>query len=946
MTNFATCAAKVKRQRRFLGSLRCGALWLLAALVLQPSFCAAAEPPLFDYRLETLPNGLRVITLEDFSCPVVTVHLWYHVGSKDEQPERQGFAHMFEHMMFRGTDRLGPTDHFDFVRRTGGNCNAYTSFDQTVYHETLPANQLELTLWLEAERMAFLKIDQTSYDTERKVVEEERRLGLNRPFGTLYETVMAELFKTHPYRWTPIGKIPHLRSAPVPELRDFWTKYYVPNNATLIVVGAVKHAEAQQLARRYFAWIPRRDDPPRVAVKEPPLTAARSVTFDEDNAPAPLVGLMFRSPAIGTPDQTTLELIDAILIGDNSSRVYRDLVAEKKLVMQAFSINNDMEQDGVYVAAAVLNPAGGKVEPVLEALQEHVQRLIDEPVTEQELTKARNQLLRNTVVSNLTVEGKASVLGQAAVLQGDPARANDRLKEIRKVTAADVQRVAKQYLAADRMVTMNVPGQGLLGGKKENSNAKEDDAPITAEPEKQAPPPGRNGVSRPDNYASAAPVAPPASAPAPAKFATQTLPNGMKAITVPNRELPFVSIRLGLMAGASVEDKPGAASMALGMLTKGDAKHTEAELAEQLGLWAIELDGAAGMDRSAVAASCLTEQLERTLGLLADVTLTPKFDPDEFEKLRKQLRTELAVETSQPQYQAQRELRKRLFGSHPYSRTATGEVDDLDKLEVADLTAWWKKFARPDLAVIILSGDVSDDGARERGLVEKVFSRWHATGPKPETKSPAMPPPSATHIYLVNRRTSTQAQIYVGQLGIRRDHPQYFNSLVLNGYFGGSFNSRLNETIRVKKGLTYGARGGFSTQIEAGQFGVSTFSKTESAAEALQAVLDEVKRLRDEAPSETELTNTISYLVGSFPVQRETPQQVASDLWTIESEGLPADYFQQQLSGVAKTTAVDCTQLAQTAVDPEKMTIVVVGKAKALQADLEKIAPVTVIDEK
>lgn len=920
---------------------------LLACWLAPTATPAAEEPPLFDFRQETLPNGLRVITLEDFSCPVVTVHLWYHVGSKDEQPERQGFAHMFEHMMFRGTDRLGPTDHFDFVRRTGGNCNAYTSFDQTVYHETLPANQLELTLWLEAERMAFLKIDQSAYDTERKVVEEERRMGLNRPYGTLYEKVMAELFHQHPYRWTPIGKIPHLRSAPVQELRDFWTKYYVPNNATLIIVGAVKHAEAQQLARRYFAWIPRRDDPPRVTVQEPPLTEPKSIMLDEDNAPAPLVGLMARSPAIGTPDQTVMELIDTILIGDNSSRVYRDLVAEKKLVMQAFSINNDMEQDGVYVAATVLNPAGGKPEPVLEALKGHVQALIDEPVSEQELTKARNQLLRNTVVSNLTVEGKASVLGQAAVLQGDPARANQRLKQIRQVTAADIQRVAKTYLAANRLMTLNVPGQGLLGGgKKDSSTAKEDEAPITAEPEKQAPPPGRKGTTRPDSYASAAPIAPLATAPPAAKFTAQSLPNGMKLISVPNRELPFVSIRLGLMTGASVEDKPGTASMALSMLTKGDAQHTEAELAEQLGQWAIELDGAAGMDRSAVSASCLTEQLSRTLGLLADVTLTPKFDPEEFEKLRKQVRTELAVESSQPQYQAQRELRKRLFGPHPYARTATGEVEDLDQLEIGDLTAWWKRYARPDMAVMILSGDVSDDGVKERALIEKAFGGWKAEGPKPSASSPAIPQPSATHIYLVNRRTSTQAQIYVGQLGIRRDHPQFFNSLVLNGYFGGAFNSRLNETIRVKKGLTYGARGGFSTQIEAGQFGVSTFSKTESAVEAVQTVLEEVRRLRDEPPSDSELSNTISYLVGSFPVQRETPQQVAADLWTIESEGLPADYFQQQLSGIAATKGADCVQLAKAAVDPDKLTIVVVGKAKALQSDLEKIAPVTVIDEK
>ena len=229
--------------------------FLIISLALA-SACAAG-PRQYDFREKTLDNGLRVITLEDPTSPIVAVHLWYHVGSKDEQPERQGFAHMFEHMMFRGTDRLGTEEHFKHIRRNGGSCNAYTSFDQTVYIQTLPANQLELALWLEAERMGFLRIDQTSFDTERKIVEEERRLGLNRPYGTLPEKALREVFKVHPYGWTPIGNIAHLRASAAQELREFWNRYYVPNNATLVIVGDIKHDEAQKLAKRYFGWMPR-----------------------------------------------------------------------------------------------------------------------------------------------------------------------------------------------------------------------------------------------------------------------------------------------------------------------------------------------------------------------------------------------------------------------------------------------------------------------------------------------------------------------------------------------------------------------------------------------------------------------------------------------------------------------------------------------------------------
>ena len=339
-----------------------------------PSDATAAGPAkqkLFDYREITLDNGLRVITLEDFSCPIVNVQVWYHVGSKDENPERQGFAHMFEHMMFRGTERLGPTDHMDLVRQAGGDCNAYTSFDQTVYHETLAAHQLELALWLEADRMSALKIDQSSFDTERKVVEEERRMGLNRPFGTVMEKVMAEVFQKHPYRWTPIGKIPHLRSAAVQELRDFWTRYYVPNNATLVIVGAVKHAEAQQLAKRHFSWIPRGPEPPRVKVEEPWPAAGRTVTIKEDNAPAPIVGVLFRTVPMTHPDHVPLELLTKILVGDDSSRLYRSLVAEKKLAVQAIDISQSLEQEGLFFAGVIAClRSTAKPEAAMKALEE------------------------------------------------------------------------------------------------------------------------------------------------------------------------------------------------------------------------------------------------------------------------------------------------------------------------------------------------------------------------------------------------------------------------------------------------------------------------------------------------------------------------------------------------------------------------------------------------
>jgi len=910
----------------------------LAAAILGP---ARAEGPLYDYRMEVLDNGLQVVTLEDFSCPIVAVHLWYHVGSKDEDPQRNGFAHMFEHMMFRGTDRLGPTDHFDFIRKTGGDCNAYTAFDQTVYVQTLPANQLELALWLEAERMTFLKIDQNAFDTERKVVEEERRLGLNRPYGSVPEKALAEVFKVHPYKWLPIGNIAHLRAASVQELRDFWTRYYVPNNATLVIVGAVKHEDAQRLAKKYFGWIPRGPEPKRVTVREPLPDAPVNIEIKSDNAPAPIVARAFRTVPQGHDDYVPLQMLGSILGGGESSRVYRRIVAEEQSAVIALAAAFSLEQDGLIGAAAVLTPFGGDLEKVGAALDEEIARIRAELVSEREFEKARNQMLASVVRQSQTVESKASVLGSAAVIEGDVSRVNRQLERIREVTREDLLRVAKQYLDPQRVhnltVQRNLLGSvlSLLGRKSEEENA-----PITAEPETEAPPPGRPGATRPDAWAATPPVADMLAADPTPGFESERLENGMKVVVVRNPELPLVSVRLGFESGAWCEAKTGAASMAFSMLTKGSAGHTEAQLAEELDYYAISLGGGGGIDSGSVSASCLTEQIDRTVGLMAEIVRTPTFPPEEFDKLRNQTRTGLAISAAEPSYLADLEVRRRLYGEHPYARTATGEPADLDALRVDDLKNWWQRFARPDLATLIFAGDITMAEAKQ--LARRSFGDWRAESPLEMPALPDVPAPSATHIYLVDK-PGAQSQIRVAQRGFTRQHEDYFASRLVSGYFGGAFSSRLNETIRVQKGLTYGAGGGFAASRFDGSFRVSTFSKTATTAEAVRAILDEIDRLRNEPPSSEELEKTRSYILGSFAGDRETPQAVAEDIWQIELEDLPADYFERLLETVKRTTAEQCAALAQKHVKPDELVIVVVGPAEALRPELEKIGPVTVV---
>lgn len=926
-----------KRQRSYFGPTVL--LCLLSVAFVAGCATRSEQGRLFDYREIVLGNGLKVVTLEDFSCPIVAVQLWYHVGSKNEQPDRQGFAHMFEHMMFRGTDRLGPTDHFDLIRRTGGASNGYTSFDRTVYFQTLPADQLELALWLEAERMAFLNITQANFETERKVVEEERRIQLNQPYGTVDEKLAAELFKVHPYRWMPIGNIAHLRAASVKELRKFWTRYYVPNNAVLIIVGAVEHEEAQRKAQRYFGWIPAYEEPPKVSVTEPLPAAPRSVTIKNENAPAAVVGIIWRTVPVSRKDSVVLQMLAGILGGGNSSRVYRELVAEKQLAVGAEAISWSLEQDGIFGAGALLPPFGADANQVLNIIQAQVERLGGEPVTQRELTKARNQMLKELVTRNLAINSKASMLGKAAVMEHDTSRVNRKLAEIRSIGTDDLQRVARTYLSSRRAVIVVV--ERNLAGVLMPAKRVEERAPVTGEPEKQAPPPGRAGLVRPDDFPKSPSVAKLKAFKHTPKYESATLPNGLEVLVVPNHEVSFVTVQLGLLAGCWAETKPGTASMTLKMLTKGTKNYSEAQLADELETYAISLDGSAQMDNSVVTTGCLAEHIERAMGLLAEVVLRPSFPAQEFEKLRKQVITSLTIASAEPDYIADKEFRRRLFGPHPYSRTPKGEITDVQALKADDLENWWRTFARPDMAVLIFAGDIEQE--RAVALAKEALGDWWCVGEKPDVVLPPIPQPGGTHIYLVDRPGSSQSQIRIGGLGITRHHPDYFVSRLVSSYFGGGFNSRLNASIRVEKGLTYSIWAGFIPNRFAGRFEVTTFSKTGTTAEAVRAALNEIEALKSRPPSNDELEHNRSYILGGFVRHRETPQDIADDLWLIESQQLGSDYLDRFLAGVAKAGEADCTRFTDESIDGSKLVVVVVGEAEKLKAELEKIGPVTII---
>ncbi len=894
----------------------------------------------FDYKHHELANGLDVITLEDFSTPIVNVQVWYHVGSKNENPLRQGFAHMFEHMMFKGTDRVGEKEHFGLIHRVGGSNNAYTSFDTTVYYETVPSNQLDLALWLEAERMTFLTINQESFDTERKVVEEELRMRQNKPFGTLLKKVSPEIFKVHPYRWMPIGELSHLRQSEVKELREFWKKYYVPNNATLVIVGAVKHDDALEKAKEYFGWIPKEPDPERVTIRETLPISGKTVTIDDENAPAGLVGLVWRTVPRGHEDEVVLDCLHMILGEGNSSRLYRKLVAENMLAVKTMTTTYNLEHDGIFVAGAAENPNISESDKIIKKMKGVIEKIKRKGVSEEELLKARNQMLKSLVIESLDISSKARMLGNAAVVIGDTSYVNTVADRIKNVTTEDIKRAAVKYLDFDKCLTVIVRKnqKGQMAGSKDDESAL-----VTAVKETEEVLPGREGVERPGYFPYKAPIKELSNEMVSPDYEKTKMANGMTVLTVTNDEVPFITVTLGFDGGAWTDRTAGTASMAMKMLTTGTEHYSEGELAEELDKYAIDLKGSAGMDTSEVNVNFLPEYTDKAIGLLAEVVVRSVFDKKEFNKLRQQVLTRAAIRQQEPDYLAEKQFRKRLYGEHPYARTVEGEVEDIEKLSVKDVELWRQKWLRPDTATLIFAGDITHEEALE--TAKKYFGQWETNLVPVGQVLADIPSQEQTQIYLVDRPGSMQSEIRVGQLGItRKKQPEYFISRVVNNYFGWSFNSRLSETIRIEKGLTYSVYGGYTARNMAGEFKVSTFTKNATTGETVSVLLDVIGQLKTTEPTDTELNESKDHIAGAFVRHRETPQQVAGDLWLIESQGLQKDYIEDLLDGVAQTDKEDCVNLVEETLDPDNFIIVVVGDASVIKEDLEKTAPVTVIE--
>ncbi|MBB6251523.1 M16 family metallopeptidase [Nitrospirillum iridis] len=902
-------------------------------------------PPLA-FTTRTLANGLKVIALPDASTPTVSVQVWYSVGSKDDPKGRSGFAHLFEHMMFKSTRDMAAEQFDRLTEDVGGYNNASTNADYTDYFETVPANHLERILWAEAERMGSLVVDEENFKSERDVVKEElRQRVLAQPYGKLFYLMFPQVsFKVHPYGRPGIGSIEDLDAATLKDVQAFHATYYRPDNATLVVVGNFKPAELDAWVDRYFGPLTHPATAiPRVTAVEPARTTAQTLTVTEANAPLPAVLLSYPFPKATDKDLPALIVLDSILGHGDSSRLNQSLVYEKQVASQVFTFQEVNQQPGAYAIGAIL--AGGATAEAGEtALLGELAKVSQDGVTEAELAAARNQLVTDELTERETANGRASLLARAAVIFGDPKRADSLLADIQAVTADDVKRVAATWLKPETKVSVRyVPAASESQGAAEKgtdtvaTSATIDAAPLVVPADLKVVEPA------PADQRQAPPTAGPAVDAVLPQPVEKRLANGLRVIVAPTHGVPLVEASLRIGGGGAVDPArlPGTASLTAAVLTKGTKTRTAPEIARDVEALGGTLTAAAGWDGSELSLLVKADVPTPALEIFADVARNPAFQKEELERERHQTLDGLSVTLKDPAGLAKLVGPRVLYADAAYGHPLTGTPKSLTALKPADLVAYHHTWWRPDNATLVLAGPLT----AEQGfaLAEKLFGGWA----KPAAALPALPASPAQpagRAVVVDLPKSGQAAVLVVRPGLARSDADYYPASVANAVLGVGYSSRLNQEIRIKRGLSYGAGSALDFRRVPGPFVASTQTKNPSAPEVAGLIMAEMGKLGAQAPGETELAGRKAVLIGNFGRTVERTQGVASLVGSLALQGVDLAEIGRYISRVQAVTPAEVQRAAARTLAPAQTSLVVVGdSAQFLAALREKYPKVEVI---
>lgn len=900
------------------------------------------------YEKWELPNGLTLVIHEDHSDPIAHVEVTYHVGSARETPGKSGFAHFFEHMMFQGSLHVKDEEHFKIVEGAGGNMNGTTSDDRTNYFETVPKNYLETAIWLEADRMGFLldSVTQAKFEVQRSTVKNEKDQRVtNQPYGRTDEIKRQIMYPAgHPYSWPTIGYVEDLDRVNVDDLKNFFMRWYGPNNASVVVAGDVNPQEVIDLTMKYFGSIPRGPEVKKQRTEPVRLPDDVYANYG-DNIFIPATFIHFPTVANYHPDEPALDILASILGQGNNSLLYQQLVKTEK-VFSADASHPCSELGGEFVFDVFSYPAF--MTENTESPEDMIRKVFDEfekrGVTDDDLKRFMGEMESQLMSVLTSVGAKASQLSSWHYLLGNKTyNLTDDMARYRKVTKEDVMRVYRQYLKGRKAAIVNVfpkktnAAAGSSTQEKEETKLANSSGTSTTAGELEykglsytRPVDNFDRSKRPEVKGKVMPVVP--------QTYTASFENGLKIIGTQSNELPMVTLLLDMRGGNMILNDPsksGLASLTAAMMEESTQNYTAEQFSSELSKIGSSISISAGRDNTSIFVQCRKSQLDRTLELLEEKLLRPKFTAEEFRLNQKRLAEQINSMKVSPGMLAQRSFAKLIYGKSMAAEPTTGTIKTIKAMSVKDVQAYYDKYYSPASATLVVVGDVSENEIKTKlEFMRKWAAKQIVMPPLAATPQPAAKQPT---IYLVDKYKATQTEIRIGYLAIPYDYNgRFFRGTVMNYPLGGNFNSRLSLNLREDKGFTYGIGSGFQGGQYAGPFAIATSVRASATDSAMREIMTEMNNYRQKGVTAEELSYAKKSLTQSDILRYETPFDKAGFLSQLITYNLPVNFVEEQNKVLESITIEEVNALAKEMLPVEQMIIVVVGDKDKIQAPLEK----------
>lgn len=882
-----------------------------------------------DYEKYTLSNGLTVILHEDHSDPLVHVDVTYHVGSAREEVGKSGFAHFFEHMMFQGSQHVADEQHFKVITEAGGSLNGSTNTDRTNYYETVPANQLEKVLWLEADRMGFLleAVDQTKFENQRETVKNERAQRVdNQPYGLRHELNAEALYpEGHPYSWMTIGYVEDLDRVNVGDLKAFFKRWYGPNNAVLTIGGDIDIARTKAWIEKYFGDIERG---PEVEEPEPqPVTLeqTRYMTL-EDNVHLPLLQITFPTVYARHPDEAPLDVLADILGGGKTSLFYKNLVKEG-MAVQAVVSHPCRELACEFQLLALANPAKvtslKKLKAVMDAtLAEFETR----GVTLDDLARTKGSIEASTVFGLQSVAGKVTTLASNETFHQQPDLVAQDIARYNSVTAEDVMRVYRQYVKDAHSVVLSVVpnGQPQLAVHTPTFERPVRHIPDTSETELASQ---FTDFSSPTSSFDRN-ITPSAGEPPVVRvpdYWERSLENGINVLGVTMDETPTVTMTISMDGGMLLDPKgkEGLAYLTALMMNETTERYTNEDMANELAKLGSSIRFSANGRYSQIYVSSLTKNIEPTLALLNEKLFSPAFLPADFERMKERVLQGLQQQAKTPSSLARRARDLVLFGNeNRISKPDEGTMASVRNISLEDVKQFYQQYYSPAKASVVIVGNLPSERAMNAlGFVGTWQGNEYAF-----TDYQAFPQYQQNQIFLVDSPAAVQSVVYVVQRALPYDATgEYFKTRLMNFPLGGGFNSRINLNLREDKGITYGANSAFLGGKTVGWFEVSTDLTASETAVGIKEIFSEIETYVERGPTEDELRFMRNAFTLSDALEFETPTSKARFLRQLQNFDLPKDYRGEQIRIIRDISQQEVHKLARTYLSQNTMQVIVVG---------------------